>query len=218
VLAELEARGPRCLQQLLDRADPEPVRRERHLRHGVRIRDPDRRPAGGREDPGQLGEHRVDVVDEVDRVGGDQAVDRSVLERQALQGSGVQHEPSRGDGVLVAPARPREHLLGDLDAVDRAGGADAVQQQREPAPAAEAEVRDDSARPGVGRLHRCADGARVAAIEPGADHPPGDALRMAELPGEPGVVARAERHPGAKLPHTTTSAGPAGRSSRRRPP
>ena len=79
--------------------------------------------------------------------------------------------------------------------MDRAGGADPVEQQREPDAAAEAEIRDHSARPGAGRLHRRADSACVGAVEPGAHDPPGDALWMAELPGEPGEEARAERHP-----------------------
>ncbi len=78
--------------------------------------------------------------------------------------------------------------------MDDAAGADPVEQQRQPGAAAEPDVGHGGARIGPGRVHRGSDHPCVGAIEPGADDPSRQALRMTKLAGEPGEEAGTQRH------------------------
>ena len=139
----------------------------------------DREAAAGPQHPGRLAEDRGLVAGEVDHAVGDDHVDRVVRERHLLDRP-LQELDVLDPGLALVSPRQLEHLVGHVDAVGLARGADPAGGEQDVDPAARAEVENGLALVELG--HR----GRVAAAERGELGGVGKRVLVADLV-EPGA-------------------------------
>jgi hypothetical protein len=94
-----------------------------------------------------------------------------------------QVQPPRLDVAGEFPPRALEHLLGDLNAVNRAAVTRPLQKHRQADTSAEANIRDALTRVDRQRIDRRGNRAPVSSIEQDRYRLPEQSARMAELPG-----------------------------------
>ena len=147
---------------------------------GDDVGDPD--AAAGAEDAGDLGEHPVLLGREVDDAVRDHDVDARGRERDVLDDA-LEEVDVRGPGFPRVLLREREHLVGHVEAVDRARRARHARREEDVDAASRAEVEDGLA------LVELDHGERVAAAEARRDRSLGKRRRSsARVEALPEVV------------------------------
>jgi hypothetical protein len=106
----------------------------------------------------------------------------------------VERQPAVRDLVAKAASRAAEHRAGDLDGVDPSDRADPIQQELNPDPAAEADVRHHGALGRRQRVNGRCDGPPVAAVHHRPDQMSGKRGGVTELARQAGVHPGSDAH------------------------
>lgn len=148
---------------VLNRPQPEAVRRDRHPCHRDRITQTQHQVTAGAQHARQLVERPVEMFDEVQRVQRHRRVEGVVGQWQILKTCLVQDEPPALDVAAVTTPRAGQHGARYLDTVHAAARPQPSQQQIESASAAEAQVSN------LGRCGHLVGGSsdelRIASVE-----------------------------------------------------